>query len=390
MSVINQMLKDLDQRNPETNSLVGQSVTVAHTLSSTKVAAFTAVCVLIACFVCFYVWQLMAENKALKAKNSMHELSVAQNVLVNKTLVNKKSVSKVVELEKVVPKSVAQPSRVNSLANTAEKKTTDTAQAISSHRSITVNPIIRKKSIANKNSSKVTPAKKETELPKPNGHSHTTAVVESPPEAKAPVKKIKNTMSVSRRKLSAKELAQQKLAHAEKALAAKEVVKAEKLLEDVVLLTPDDSQTRKKLAALWFGRQAYQDALNLLSQGLALNGKDMSLRKMKARIHLKQGDAISALNTLRPLAKLQNEQYQVMLANTAQQAQRMNAAVDAYKVLIGMQPDIGRWYLGLAVLYDKNSQFGLASKAYKNALTKSDLSISSEDFIKKRIQVIGQ
>jgi len=78
---------------------------------------------------------------------------------------------------------------------------------------------------------------------------------------------------------------------------------------------------------------------------------------MKARIFLKLGRFTAALNTLKPLASLKNEQYQVMLANTAQQAQQNQVAVDAYNMLIVMQPDQGRWPLGLAVLYDKNSQF---------------------------------
>ena len=158
----------------------------------------------------------------------------------------------------------------------------------------------------------------------------------------------------------------------------------------MLIVEPNHKQARKKLAALWFGRQAYQDAVNLLSQGIALNGKDRSLRQMKARIHLKQGQVTAALNTLKPLAQLKDEQYQIMLANTAQQAQQNEVAVDAYKVLITMQPDIGRWYLGLAVLHDKNSQFNLASVAYNKALTKNDLSVSSVNFIKQRIQAIGK
>jgi MSHA biogenesis protein MshN len=196
-------------------------------------------------------------------------------------------------------------------------------------------------------------------------------------------------MSVSRRQLSADELAAQKLALAEKALVAKQIDKAEKLLEEVVIIKPNDSQTRKKLAALWFGRQAYQDAINLLSQGIALNGKNSSLRQMKARIHLKRGQITAALNTMKPLAQLKDEQYQIMLANIAQQAQQNNLAIGAYQILITMQPDAGRWYLGLAVLHDKSSQFILASVAYKQALTKNDLSVASVNFIQQRIQVIG-
>ncbi len=197
-------------------------------------------------------------------------------------------------------------------------------------------------------------------------------------------------MSVSRRQISADELAEQKLVLAEKALTANQIGKAEKLLEDAVIIRPLDSQTRKKLAALWFGRQAYQNAVNLLSQGIALDGKDTSLREMKARIHLKQGQFTAALNTLKPLAQLKNEQYQIMLANTAQQAKQNKVAIEAYQMLIDMSPEKGRWPLGLAVLYDKNSQFTLANMAYNKALSKNDLSISSVNFVKQRIQAIGQ
>ncbi len=255
--------------------------------------------------------------------------------------------------------------------------------------------------LVNNSQNKETPAIQKTNAAHSDEHSHseTSSLSHSHNKAQTKVRKANktivkakpkaNVMSVLRRQLSADELAAQKLALAEKAIAAKQVTKAEKLLEEVVILTPKDSQTRKKLAALWFGRQAYQDASNLLSQGIALNGKDSSLREMKARIHLKQGQLTLALNTLKPLVKLENVQYQIMLANTAQQANHHESAAQAYRMLIAMQPDMGRWQLGLAVLYDKNSQFDLANEAYKKALTKNDLSVASEQFVQQRIQAIG-
>lgn len=62
----------------------------------------------------------------------------------------------------------------------------------------------------------------------------------------------------------------------------------------------------------------------------------------------------------------------------------------AYQVLIKMQPDNGRWYLGLAIVYDKNSQFSLAVNAYALALAKADLSASSVKFAKQRMQALGE
>jgi MSHA biogenesis protein MshN len=399
MSVINQMLKDLEQRSPEPNDNAVQSGKLVQAHSPMKIVVITGVFVLTLCLVSFYIWQLISENNALKAQQLTKSVVGAVPVknkaeaMINAPTTSEQFSSNENKTPNTpIKKAVAKAEVVQHTAmNNVQNILSNNAEGASSKKTAEkTTQIISSMPLMNNSSSKITPANKAEPLVDEHSHSegnsshsHTlTSTVK--PKAKA------NKMSVSRRQLSADELAEQKLVLVEKALDAKQIEKAEKLLEDVVIIRPNDSQTRKKLAALWFGRQAYQDAANLLSQGISLNSKDSSLREMKARIHLKQGQYSAALNTLKPLADLKNEQYQVMLANTAQQAKQNEVAVDAYKVLIAMKPDIGRWQLGLAVLYDKNSQFALASKAYKKALTKNDLSVSSENFIKQRIQVIGQ
>lgn len=401
MSVINQMLKDLEQRSPEPNANSIQSSKVVESHSPRKIVVITSICVLTVCLIVFYIWQLISENNALKSQKITNNMSVVGTVSVrnkpediNSSAITPKKVNdnenKVLKSpisQEVAKIEVKQQTSTVNVENTPPNKT----QYVSSNKPLEkITQVLSTKPLLDNSNSKITPAKKAVALADEHthsagssGHEHTLSSADKPkPKA--------NRMSVSRRQLSADELAEQKLVLVEKALDAKQIEKAEKLLEDVVIIRPSDSQTRKKLAALWFGREAYQDAVNLLSQGISLNSKDSSLRQMKARIHLKQGQFTAALNTLKPLAQLKDEQYQIMLANTAQQAKQNKIAVDAYKVLIAMKPDIGRWQLGLAVLYDKNSQFELASSTYKKALTKNDLSISSENFIKQRIQVIGQ
>ncbi|PKG85253.1 MSHA biogenesis protein MshN [Colwellia sp. 75C3] len=433
MSVINQMLKDLDQRSPEPNSQTVQPEQVSSIISPKKIALITGTCVFAVCVISFYFWQLISENNALKAEkvtsNAAHQVSTqlstqsSNQVITNQVnssvnAVQSSPVNQAMRLETNENKTARAPIAAeefhyaNEQSNEQENQQAIVATKtdVSGPRDLAITATenraennaqrIAAKPVVNNSSSRVIPAKKTVAIA--DGHSHSAAVsshshdVDSASTnavtkaATTESKSKKNKMSVSRRQLSADELADQKLALAEKALAAKQINKAEKLLEEVVIIKPSDSQTRKKLAALWFGRQAYQDAVNLLSQGIALNGKDSSLRQMKARIHLKQGQVTAALNSLKPLAQLKDEQYQIMLANTAQQAQQNNVAVEAYKVLIAMQPDIGRWYLGLAVLHDKSSQFTLASVAYNQALTKNDLSVASVNFVEQRIQAIGQ
>ncbi|PKI13159.1 tetratricopeptide repeat protein [Colwellia sp. 12G3] len=412
MSVINQMLKDLEQRSPEPNAHSVQPGHVESSYSPIKIALLSGISVFGICLISFYVWQLVSENTALKAEKISNQvtqqisnqttsranaLQSSQKTPLNKLdLVENKtyqaaiSIAKPQQDNKQINKNenlqVILPTKVDVSGPRTLDKVSANHNADNNSQRIAVEPLV------NNDSSRVTPAKKTAVIVDEHSHlgtvsSHNHDVANG---GKTESRSNANKMSVSRRQLSADELAEQKLTLAEKALSAKQIEQAEKLLEEVVILKPNDSQTRKKLAALWFGRQAYQDAVNLLSQGIALNSKDSSLRQMKARIHLRQGQVVAALNTLKPLAQLKDEQYQIMLANTAQQAQQNEVAVEAYKVLIAMQPDIGRWYLGLAVLHDKNSQFTLANKAYKQALTKNDLSVSSVNFVEQRIQAIGQ
>ncbi|NQZ25795.1 MAG: tetratricopeptide repeat protein [Colwellia sp.] len=418
MSVINQMLKDLDQRTPDADALAAQPNYLAPVHSPMKTVAITTILVLVVCLTSFYVWSLQNENKALKAVYSATKASSVQLVplgnIASDIIPSDIVLGGIGASTKIPTKEVTKQAKTSVNDSATFKASTSKAQEI------------KAKTIVDNGSSRVTPAKKaaviaHTEVnvedsragynkshaaahsqgstkysTKENTHSHPhippeqkhASVVKANSSAKPKVQA--NKISVSRRQLSADELAQQKIVQAEKALGAKQIAKAENLLEDVLIIKPTDSQTRKKLAALWFGRQAYQDAVNLLSQGIALNGQDSSLREMQARIYLQQGQARAALNTLKPLASLKDEQYQIMLANIAQQAQQNEAGIAAYKVLITMQPEMGRWQLGLAVLYDKDSQFKLASKAYAAALAKNDLSISSENFVKQRIQAIGQ
>ena len=414
MSVINQMLKDLEERSPEQSSKVTQPTHISPKNSPIKLVLLTTVSVLSLCFVSFYVWQLMSENQALKAeKNNTSKIAAKQNTADTMSDPAVKSSKKemiatsIASSNGIAPKTLKQSfvtsaalsdeSLVKQQSSNKEKQTLAQSTRLNRENDIPRDYIAANEhksdiSISKNSSTNVTPAPKPKLIEYEEAHGHTHPHVKKTGKAvvTSAAEPAMNKMSVSRRQLTADELAQQKLSQAEKALASKQISKAEKLFEDVIIIKPSDSQTRKRLAALWFGRQAYQDALNLLSQGIALDGKDKSLRELKARIHLKQGQVRAAVNTLKPLAKVKDEQYQIMLANTAQQAQQNDIAIDAYKMLISMQPDLGRWQLGLAVLYDKSSQFVLASKAYKAALTKNDLSISSEDFVKKRIEVLGQ
>ena len=197
-------------------------------------------------------------------------------------------------------------------------------------------------------------------------------------------------MSISRRQLSPERLSQQKIDRAELAINNHEIEKAEKLFEEVLLISPAHKSARKQLAALWFGRQLYQAAINILSRGIELHPQDIDFRLMKARILLSQKNTAQAFNVLNGLAQAKNVEYQVLLANTSQLLKLNENTILAYEELVALENHKGKWWLGLAISLDRNSEFDKAKTAYNNALIKYDLSDGSAEFIRQRLTELGE
>ncbi|MBL4940384.1 MAG: tetratricopeptide repeat protein [Colwellia sp.] len=349
MSVINQMLKDLEQRAPEQ----GQApiTIVASQKPSTLTIVFISLLVLLSLNALgFYIWDLQARVDTSNEQQSQYQQQVSSVKLQVEEKIQEPVQDKVQEQAQEKKQSIPVASKEEQV-----------------DRVVTLQP---------------------NEAQRPNNHAQQDL------EKADQVLAMQNTniseMSVSRRQLTSKELVAQKLARAEKSLNMNEITRAEQLFEEVLIIEPAHKQARKKLAALWFGRKSYQQAANLLAQGISIDRQDGELRLLKARIHLQQRQLDAAYNTLKPLASFENEEYQIMLANIAQQVEQYPSAITAYQVLISMQPYSGRWYLGLAIVYDKNSQFALAVNEYALALTKTDLSASSAKFAQQRLQALGE
>jgi len=367
VSVINQMLKDLEQRAPEQGHAPIQAV-APKKASTLKIVLLSALVLLGLNALGFYIWSLQARvtQSELRLQKTVNTENVEQ-VLTSKPIKVKKPFNQEVNQKINQEVNQAQQQKIavsnNDKQNSLQQSNIDSTPSVQlTKKEQSFDPVVNDISV--KQRSTIAPSTIE--------------------------KSTTSKMSVSRRQLTSTELVEQKLARAEKSVNINEIAKAEQLFEEILIINPDHKEARKKLAALWFGRKSYQQAVNLLSQGIVLDKQDSELRLMKTRIHLKQGQQEAAYNTLKPLASFEQEEYQVLLANIAQKIEQYPSAISAYKVLIKMQPYSGRWHLGLAIVYDKNSQFTLAVNEYALALTKADLSVSSAKFVQQRMQALGE
>jgi MSHA biogenesis protein MshN len=370
------MLKDLDQRQhgqPQQADDVAQAI---QTTKQPKTWLIVAITIIITLFIIFSVYLYQ------------------QNQQLNASLASKKNAEKVFPQKKLKNNVM---NHLNEKNNTVVVKKSLIAEN-ENNRKITadVNPlpqveITKDTALNNRSKNKIANVNVKTRVIGKNKNTKSDIDKSTTKENVAPkVNTVKSSISVSRRKVSAEHLAKQKIQQAEDAVNNNELAKAETLLEDVLVLTPNNKTARKQLAALWFGRKAYQSALNLLSQGIALAPQESEFRLMQARIYLTQGLSQKAYQVLKEFKQSDDVEYLLTLANVAQQLAQYPQAIAAYRQLATLQPTEGRWWLGLAVTYDSDKQYLLASNAYRAAIAQGKLSNASLKFAKKRLAELGE
>lgn len=375
MSVINQMLKDLDERQNEQATVQSDSVLPVVKESSKKVLFLIIFVVILINIAGIFVWQLYTENQSLKLGNK-------SKIIVTDTK----------QANEVKQKQSNEPITQLKVANTLEIGT-DNQKELGSSKQL---ELLEKSTVGNNKTENGLAVKNNVALIEESQTNNSivqqkllaleeSTIVESEIQVEGP----KSNLSISRKQLTPEELTSQKITQAERALQANDLNKAETLFEDVLLVSPENKVARKQLAALWFGRQSYQAALNLLSQGISQAPDYMEYRLMKARIYLSQGQTASAVDALKSLATLENVEYQSLLATSAQQAQMYKIAANAYSLLSVMQPNAGRWWLGLAVALDSTSRFSEAASAYQRAVNTAELSENARQFARQRLQELG-
>ncbi|MCH2057998.1 MAG: tetratricopeptide repeat protein [Thalassotalea sp.] len=396
MSVINQMLKDLEERNQPANEVsAGNPIIVNQPAKSTSSIVIVLVSVALSVLIAGAVW-LYLENQKLQ----LNQKDVSQPVSQGNPAIRESATTQAVS---ELP--VSSPVNRQALVNQAQDEQDTSEQAFENSLKKNVNANVEANLTANVDtvnshdrvtSQKATSTESEANIAEPVQTS-VSSVSDEPvaeiqkPSASEDTAKIesKPSLSIARKQLSPEQLAAQKMSQVDKAMMEGEGQKAEQLLQDVVLLTPMNTEARKQLAALWFAQGQLQGALNVLNQGVAVMPDFADFRLMKAKILLQQSNAQGAYQSLMALPRHPQIEYQSLLAQAAQQVGELSVSINAYRQLVLLQPSKGKWHLGLAIALDRNSQFGEAVEAYRAAIALGDISPQSRQFAQQRMTELG-
>jgi Flp pilus assembly protein TadD len=129
----------------------------------------------------------------------------------------------------------------------------------------------------------------------------------------------------------------------------------------------------------------------LVDSSLALFPDNLLFIKTRAHLYIKDKNFIAAANVLRSIdaSTIKDTAYLALLAACYQQLQNFSQAAPIYRRLTEMQPEKAENWLGLAICADRLNQFSLAAEAYRQALDKNTLHNEVVNYINQRLSLLN-
>lgn len=182
------------------------------------------------------------------------------------------------------------------------------------------------------------------------------------------------------------------LQQAQQAQQVGQMSQASQAYQKLLQVMPEHANARFELATLWVAQGHWLQAAKLLQAGLNLDPHQTKLTVALVQLYRQMGQDQAAFQSVKMMPdsdanRVWRLEQQAILAQRLQQHQ---VAQISYAALVEHQPAQGRWWLGLAIAQDRLQHPILAIAAYQRALTIQHWSLSSRQFIQKRLQVLQE
>lgn len=160
-------------------------------------------------------------------------------------------------------------------------------------------------------------------------------------------------------------------------------------LQESLILQPDYLPSQQALVTLLLQQKEIDLAEKYLDQALNQRPQNVSLLQLKARMQLIANNPNAALHTLQsfspPLAG--NTDYYALIAAIHQQLKNFDLAAQLYRQIVMVQPNEGKWWVGLGAALDAQQQTNAAQEAYQRAAMLHTLDPNLQAFVDSRLSV---
>ncbi len=347
MSLINQVLKDLEQRREGPVSSADGSIvtmpryTVARGDNPFVVYVFGALLIILSLVIGFLVWDRLVERSL-------------------------SPVTSIVEVPTAAPATpvIIRPAAVSNSSRPAGAET--------------------------KHIEKTKPEEKAETPVKARLKTAAVAIAES--EVQTEKTLVTGTIEKQRRPLTEKQLADQSFHKGYAALRNAQVQQGERFFRKALSNSPGHVKSREMLAGIYIKAGRYVEAAQLLKQGVAINPGHSMFRKLYARVLLEQDGLDQAVAVLeRSLPQIsQDVDYYALLAALYQRQGRHDNAVALYQNMLKQNAMVGIWWIGMGISLEKLGDSDAARQAYEKARASGTLAAQMVQYTDNRLAALNE
>lgn len=163
-------------------------------------------------------------------------------------------------------------------------------------------------------------------------------------------------------------------------------------LEEALQLDPMHAAARQTLIGILLENKHKESAIRRAKEGLALDAAQPGLAMILARLELEKGELQPAIETLErslPYA-VDRADYQAFLAALLQRAERHKEAVEHYFIALQKAPQNGVWWMGVAISLQADRRKPEAIEAFKRAKSTNSLSPELVDYVNAQLAQLQQ
>lgn len=223
-----------------------------------------------------------------------------------------------------------------------------------------------------------------------------TTVATAGNSAKQSVAEIKSeskdeSINKTIRPLTAEQQSQLAFQSAVKLLGNGKQQAAQRSLEESLTFSPANVRARETLVALLLNAGRMSEAAGLLREGLRLMPGATPLAKLYARILVDQRDVPAAVSVLeRALPSASSDvDYHALLAALYRQVGKHAQAAQAYRQILLVRPGVASWWLGLGLSLDAMGDYAQALAAFQRAQRAGGLGSEVLTYVQSRITALA-
>ena len=166
------------------------------------------------------------------------------------------------------------------------------------------------------------------------------------------------------------------------------VQEATDLLLDVLSRDGNHTASRQLLARLLIEQRRFDEAYAILAEGLALQPGQVGWAMTLARLQVERSDLAGAARTLQASQQYAagNADYLGFAAHVQQRLGQHKAAVELYQGAIRVAPGEGRWWLGLGLALESDQRAAEAREAFLRARATGSLNPDLQALVDQKLR----